>query len=226
MLWAAGAVAAHSRPSRAPFPRATGLRLRVAANFGVAVRTPARQPTAPATGSLQRPVRPPALNCDRLSATPSLEMAAAADADASTVSVRFVSRLPEPVDIPDSAFAVPEGLTRKGLAEVINGLLQLDPPQPWMIVPLSMAVDVAGAPLLQRFRGQGKKMLKALLQQCDRVRGTCEVFKHPTDAIRKAYEAHNDALFCLKRRVELRQKGWERAMAVPKAHLSLAPNAA
>jgi hypothetical protein len=89
------------------------------------------QPTAPATGSLQRPVRPPALNCDRLSATPSFEMAAAADADASTVSVRFVSRLPEPVDIPESAFAVPEGLTRKGLAEVINGLLQLDPPQPF-----------------------------------------------------------------------------------------------
>ena len=73
------------------------------------------------------------------------------------------------------------------------------------------------ATLLQRFRGQGKKMLKALLQQCDRVRGTCEVFKHPTDAIRKAYEAHNDALFCLKRRVELRQKGWDGAMAVPKA---------
>ena len=51
--------------------------------------------------------------------------------DAATVSVRFVSRLPEPVDIPESAFAVPEGLTRKGLAEVINGLLQLDPPQPF-----------------------------------------------------------------------------------------------
>ena len=124
-----GQLLRHSRPSKGPFSRATGLR--VAANFGVAVRAPARQPTAPATGSLQRPVRPPALNCDRLSATPSFEMAAAADADASTVSVRFVSRLPEPVDIPESAFAVPEGLTRKGLAEVINGLLQLDPPQPF-----------------------------------------------------------------------------------------------
>ena len=57
MLWAAGAVAATLSAFEGPFPRATGLRLRVAANFGVAVRTPARQPTAPATGSLQRPVR-------------------------------------------------------------------------------------------------------------------------------------------------------------------------
>ena len=55
----------------------------------------------------------------------------AAEGDASTISVRFVSRLPEPVELPESAFAVPETLTRKGLAEVINGLLQLDPPQPF-----------------------------------------------------------------------------------------------
>ena len=48
-----------------------------------------------------------------------------------TVSVRFVSRLPEQVEIPETAFAVPEALTRKGLAEVINGLLQLDPPEPF-----------------------------------------------------------------------------------------------
>jgi len=50
-----GQLLRHSRPSLRPFSRATGLR--VAANFGVAVRAPARQPTAPATGSLQRPVR-------------------------------------------------------------------------------------------------------------------------------------------------------------------------
>ena len=56
---------------------------------------------------------------------------AMAEGDAGTVSVRFVSRLPEPVDLPESAFAVPETLTRKGLAEGINGLLQLDPPQPF-----------------------------------------------------------------------------------------------
>ena len=104
-------------------------------------------------------------------------------------------------------------------------LAQLDPPQPWMIVPLSMAVDVAGQTLLQRFSGQGKKLLKALLQQCERVRSTCEVFKHPTDAIRKAYDAHNDVLFCMKRKVEVRAKGWEQAMSVPKEHLSFAPNA-
>ena len=55
----------------------------------------------------------------------------AAEGDVSTISVRFVSRLPEPVELPESAFAVPETLTRKGLAEVINGLLQLDPPQPF-----------------------------------------------------------------------------------------------
>lgn len=104
-------------------------------------------------------------------------------------------------------------------------LAQLDPPQPWMIVPLSMAVDVAGQTLLQRFRGQGRKLLKALLQQCERVQSTCEVFKHPTDAIRKAYDAHNDVLFCMKRKVEVRAKGWEQAMSLPKEHLSFAPNA-
>jgi len=54
-----------------------------------------------------------------------------AEGNATTISVRFVSRLPEPVELPESAFAVPETLTRKGLAEVINGLLQLDPPQPF-----------------------------------------------------------------------------------------------
>ncbi len=54
----------------------------------------------------------------------------AAEDDASTITVRFVSRLPE-VELPESAFAVPETLTRKGLAEVINGLLELDPPQPF-----------------------------------------------------------------------------------------------
>lgn len=43
-----------------------------------------------------------------------------AEGNATTISVRFVSRLPEPVELPESAFAVPETLTRKGLAEVIT----------------------------------------------------------------------------------------------------------
>ena len=55
---------------------------------------------------------------------------AAPPGDSGKIQVRFVSRLEE-LEIPESAFAVPEGLTRKGLAEVVNGLLQLDPPQPF-----------------------------------------------------------------------------------------------
>ena len=49
------------------------------------------------------------------------------------VQVRFAAKTggQDAVDlnIPDTAFAVPDRLTRKGLAEVINGLLSLDPPQ-------------------------------------------------------------------------------------------------
>ena len=45
---------------------------------------------------------------------------AMAEGNATTISVRFVSRLPEPVELPESAFAVPETLTRKGLAAVIT----------------------------------------------------------------------------------------------------------
>ena len=102
-------------------------------------------------------------------------------------------------------------------------LAQLEPPQPWMIVPLSMTIDIAGSTLIQRYLGQGKKLIKALLQQSETVRTKCEIFKHPTEAIRKAYEAHNDILFCQKRKSELRSEGWECAR-VPKEHLSFAPN--
>jgi hypothetical protein len=56
------------------------------------------------------------------------------DEDEAKVQVRFFARAgggieSVQVSIPDTAFAVPSRLTRKGLAEVINGLLELDPPQ-------------------------------------------------------------------------------------------------
>ena len=53
--------------------------------------------------------------------------------DGNKLQVRFVAKLPDgdELDIPSNAFAVPDRLTRKGLAEVVNGMLDLDDPQPF-----------------------------------------------------------------------------------------------
>ena len=60
-------------------------------------------------------------------------MEAEANGQETKVQVRFAAKTggQDAVDIsvPGTAFAVPERLTRKGLGEVINGLLSLDPPQ-------------------------------------------------------------------------------------------------
>ena len=56
----------------------------------------------------------------------------AASENESKLQVRFISKIADTdLEIPDSAFAVPDRLTRQGLAEVINGMLELDPEQPF-----------------------------------------------------------------------------------------------
>eukprot|EP01050_Picozoa_sp_SAG11_P015593 SAG11_NODE_2039_length_3892_cov_1.839705_2_plen_437_part_00 len=53
-----------------------------------------------------------------------------ADADETKLQVRFVSKIEDDeLVMPSNAFAVPERLTRQGLAEVVNGMLQLEEAQ-------------------------------------------------------------------------------------------------
>ena len=47
------------------------------------------------------------------------------------ISCKFVTRLPEQYRIAPTPIAVPGKLTRYGLSEVINHLLNLDPPKPF-----------------------------------------------------------------------------------------------
>lgn len=47
------------------------------------------------------------------------------------IQVRFVTKLPAAVRVPNTPFSVPAHLTRYGLSEVINALLGLEKPQPF-----------------------------------------------------------------------------------------------
>ncbi|KIZ06505.1 hypothetical protein MNEG_1452 [Monoraphidium neglectum] len=52
-------------------------------------------------------------------------------AEESQVLVRFFTKLPQELQVPDTEVAVPSSLKRYGLSQVINHLLALDPPRPF-----------------------------------------------------------------------------------------------
>ncbi|KAL0040515.1 hypothetical protein WJX77_009487 [Trebouxia sp. C0004] len=53
------------------------------------------------------------------------------DVEETQVSVRFVTKLPDQLKVPEEVLSVPAKLTRLGLSQVVNSLLSLDPAQPF-----------------------------------------------------------------------------------------------
>jgi ribosome biogenesis protein YTM1 len=60
-----------------------------------------------------------------------MSLAAAAEGAGTQVLVRFVTRLPAELRVPESQVAVPAGLRRYGLSQIINHLLALSPARPF-----------------------------------------------------------------------------------------------
>lgn len=58
-------------------------------------------------------------------------MAAVGAADDTQITVRFKTKLPEQYKVPEDPVAVPGKLSRYGLSQVINGLLELETPRPF-----------------------------------------------------------------------------------------------
>lgn len=53
------------------------------------------------------------------------------DVEETQVSVKFVTKLPDQLKVPEEVLSVPAKLTRLGLSQVVNSLLGLDPAQPF-----------------------------------------------------------------------------------------------
>jgi NLE (NUC135) domain len=77
--------------------------------------------------------------------------------------VRFVTSLPAKLRVAPTPFAIPTRLARRGLSEVINHLLQLDPPHPFEFLVDSDILRTTIAAHLKRT----KRSLVSSSQRCD-----------------------------------------------------------